>query len=259
MLNLDGPRSQIKGLHAISTVRGASVIWNMTSQDHRSDTGRAAEHAYRSIREQILSGERAGGEWLREDDLADSIGVSRTPVREALRHLAAEGLVLHQRNRGVQVQTWSAADLNEIYSLRSLLEPYGCRLAASTGMAELEALDALATEMERAANALHPDLDKITRLNNEFHRGIIEASGNRRLMELVASNMQVPLVRHTFSRYSSSSLRRSMTHHRELVDALSMGDPDWAESVMRSHVRAAWSVMSHYFDTSGKNNHSLIP
>lgn len=231
----------------------------MTSQDHRPDTGRAAEHAYRSIREQILSGDRDGGEWLREDDLADSIGVSRTPVREALRLLAAEGLVVHQRNRGVQVQTWSAADLNEIYSLRSLLEPYGCRLAASTGTVDLDALNAMATAMERVANAAHPDLDKMTRLNNSFHRLIIEASGNARLADLVASNMQVPLVRHTFSRYSSKSLQRSMDHHRELVDALSAGDPDWAESVMRSHVRAAWSVICHYFDTAGQNGHSPIP
>lgn len=226
---------------------------SMSSEGRRTDTGRAAEHAYRCIREQILSGERSGGEWLREDGLAESIGVSRTPVREALRHLAAEGLVLYQRNRGVQVQTWSASDLNEIYSLRSVLEPYGCRLAAGTGTADLDALDELCEGMERAANAKDSDLDTVTELNNHFHRLVIEASGNARLVELVASNLQVPLVRHTFSRYSGKSMQRSMDHHRELVDALRTCDPEWAQAVMHSHVQAAWSVMRHYFDAVGSD------
>jgi DNA-binding GntR family transcriptional regulator len=224
---------------------------NVSPRGHASDAGQAAEHAYRCIREQILSGERSGGEWLREDGLAESIGVSRTPVREALRHLAAEGLVLYQRNRGVQVQTWTMSDLNEIYGLRSVLEPYGCRLAATSGRADLEALSAMNSDMEHAANATQPDLDRVTELNNDFHRLIIDASGNARLGDLVTSNLQVPLVRHTFSRYSRSSLQRSMAHHRELVDALRAEDPDWAESVMRSHVHAAWSVMRRYFDKSG--------
>ncbi len=230
----------------------------MSSQGHPTDAGRAAEYAYRCIREEILSGERAGGEWLREDGLAESIGVSRTPVREALRHLAAEGLVHYQRNRGVQVQTWSAADLNEIYGLRSLLEPYGSRLAAGTGAADCGALDAMCDGMENAVNERDPDLDSVAELNNDFHRAIIEASGNSRLAGLVTSNLQVPLVRHTFSRYSTTSLQRSMAHHRELVSALRTGDPDWAESIMRSHVHAAWTVMRDYFDMPGEGGNSSV-
>lgn len=226
-------------------------VEEMSSQEHPTDAGRAAEHAYRSIREQILSGQRAGGEWLREDKLAESTGVSRTPVREALRQLAAEGLVQYQRNRGVQVQTWSASDLNEIYSLRSLLEPHGCRLAADTGTADCAALGALCNAMENAVDLRIPDLDKVAELNNDFHRMIIEASGDSRLTGLVTSNLQIPLVRHTFSRYSNASLQRSMAHHRELVDALRAGDPAWAESIMRAHVHAAWSVMRQYFDAAG--------
>src|SRR3569623_153872 len=97
------------------------------------DPGHASDHAYRLIRAQILSGARAGGDWLREGDLADSIGVSRTPVREALRRLTAEGLVHYERNRGVQVAAWTTADLDEIFSLRSVLEPWACRLAAGSG------------------------------------------------------------------------------------------------------------------------------
>jgi len=203
-------------------------------------SGPSAEHAYQSIREQILSGERPGGQWLREGDLAAVIGVSRTPVREALRRLAAEGLVRHERNRGVQVQSWTTKDLDEVFGLRTLLEPWGCALAAVSGMADLDALDDLAGEMDAAA-AHQPDVDVITELNNRFHRAILEASGNDRLCSLVSSVVQVPLVWSTFSHYTPEELRRSLAHHHELIDALRAGDSAWAESVMRAHVRAAWT------------------
>ncbi|WP_433385756.1 GntR family transcriptional regulator [Micromonospora sp. KLBMP9576] len=206
-----------------------------------ADNGHAAADAYRRIREQILSGRRAAGEWLREGELADSIGVSRTPVREALRRLTAEGLVRHERNRGVQVQTWSSRDLDEIFSLRSVLEPWGCRLAASAGTVDVDALDALAHRMDEVAPGGRPsDVDELTALNNRFHRMILEASGNSRLAGVVSSVIEMPLVWRTFSRYSPDALRRSLAHHHELVAALAAPDPDWAESVMLSHVRAAW-------------------
>ncbi|SCF03361.1 transcriptional regulator, GntR family [Micromonospora coriariae] len=213
--------------------------------DHRplreADNGHAADVAYCLIREQILAGQRSAGEWLREAELAESIGVSRTPVREALRRLTAEGLVRHERNRGVQVQAWSIHDLDEIFSLRSVLEPWGCRLVATTGTIDVDALDALAHQMDEVAPDGRPtDVDELIALNNRFHRMILEASDNRRLAGVVSSMIQMPLVWRTFSRYSPDALRRSLAHHHELVAALAAPDPDWAESVMRSHVRAAW-------------------
>lgn len=205
------------------------------------DPRNASDHAYRLIRAQILSGERAGGDWLREGDLADSIGVSRTPVREALRRLTAEGLVRYARNRGVQVAAWTAEDLDEIFSLRSVLEPWACRLAAASASVDVEELARLAHDMDSAAGDSGADVDQITELNNRFHRLILEGSKNRRLGSVVSSVVQVPLVWQTFSHYSDGDLRRSLAHHHELVAALAAGDPDWAESVMRSHVRAAWN------------------
>ncbi len=205
------------------------------------DSLHAADHAYGLIRDQILSGDREGGEWLREGELADQLGVSRTPVREALRRLSAEGLVRHERNRGVQVQAWSVHDLDEIFSLRSVLEPWGCRLAAGSPDLDVDELDRLARAMDEAAGGRTPDVDTITELNNRFHRLILEAAGNSRLTGVVASVVQVPVVWRTFSHYSAESFARSLAHHHELVAALRAGDPDWAESVMRSHVRSAWS------------------
>jgi DNA-binding GntR family transcriptional regulator len=207
------------------------------------DPGHASDHAYHLIRAQILSGARTGGDWLREGDLAEAIGVSRTPVREALRRLTAEGLVRYERNRGVQVAVWTTEDLDEIFSLRSVLEPWACRLAARSASESLnlDELDRLASAMDEAARGAVADVDRITELNNRFHRLILEASNNRRLGSVVSSVVQVPLVWQTFSHYSDADLRRSLGHHHELVAALTAGDPDWAESVMRSHVRAAWN------------------
>lgn len=199
------------------------------------------DHVYRSIREQILSGDLPSGEWLREGDLATALGVSRTPVREAFRRLAAEGLVHHERNRGVQVKIWSLNDLDEIFALRTQLEPWGCGLAAKSGTAALDQLASLASAMDAAAGQRHPDIDRITALNNRFHQAILDSADNSRLSAVLTSLVQVPLVWRTFSHYSPEVLQRSLAHHHEIVEALRVGDPDWAESVMRSHVRNAWA------------------
>lgn len=208
------------------------------------ETRAPAELAYRSIREQILSGEQPGGEWLRESDLAAAIGVSRTPVREALRRLEAEGLVKHERNRGAQVQSWAFKDLEDLFALRSLLEPWGCALTAANGTVSLEALDALSDAMADAATRQPPDLDLITELNAQFHGMIMEASGNSRLLAILESLVQTPFVWRTFSHYTPDELQRSLAQHRELVSALRTGDPLWAEAAMRSHLRSAWSTIS---------------
>ena len=208
----------------------------------RDTEGRdAADLAYRLIRDQIMTGERTGGEWLREGEMAVSTGVSRTPVREALRRLTAEGLVRYERHRGVQVQNWNVRDLDEIFSLRSALEPWGCRAAATNGTVDLAVLADLASQMDTLAPDGRPsDVDKLTELNNTFHRAVLDGANNTRLTGVIASVIQLPLVWRTFSRYSPEALRRSLAHHHELVAALTAGDPDWAESVMCSHIRAAW-------------------
>ena len=169
--------------------------------------------------------------------------MSRTPVREALRRLAAEGLVRHEPNRGVQVEDWGVEDLDEIFSLRSQLEPWGCGLAATTGRADLDVLAELAERMDEEARRDPPDLDAITELNNRFHRTVLEASGNGRLVAMVSAVVEVPLVWRTFSHYSGEAMQRSLAHHHEIVHALRAGDAAWAESVMRSHVRAAWASL----------------
>ena len=210
-----------------------------------STTLSAAERAYDAIRGGILDGTFELGARLPEEEVAARAGVSRTPVREALRKLAAEGFVTFAPNRGAQVASWSDDDLEEIFDLRALLESRGAALAAQRIDApHLATLHDLADGMEQATRrATGAALDRVAELNNRFHRTILDVAGSRRLHALLDTVIVLPLVHRTFHRYTSAALRRSMHHHRELLAAFEAGDGEWAASVMRTHVLAARTVL----------------
>ncbi|MFD0684470.1 GntR family transcriptional regulator [Actinomadura fibrosa] len=200
---------------------------------------RATDTAYETLRRMILSGEAAAGSRLGEAELAETLGLSRTPVREALQRLGADGLVEVLPHRGARVVQWTGADLEEIFELRSLLEPYAAARAARLRPDEpvLAELRGMCAAMERAV--ADGDLARVAQLNARFHAAVIDASGNRRLPGMLTSVMHAPLIVGTFRRYGADAMARSMNHHRELVAAIAAGDPAWAESVMRAHIRAA--------------------
>lgn len=201
---------------------------------------KAAEAAYAAIRQGILSGDLERGQRLREEELAARAGVSRTPVREALRRLDSEGLVEFTPNRGARVTAWSERELDDLYDIRALLEGQGARLAATRVSPEqLEELDDVAARMSRLARKGAPAADDLTALNSVFHRAVARASGNSQLDGLVRSIIDVPLVYRTFQRYSPERLLASSFHHVELVHALRAHDAGWAEAVMRGHILAA--------------------
>lgn len=201
---------------------------------------RAAEAAYGVIRAGILSGEFARGQRLREEELAERVGVSRTPVREALRRLDAEGLIDFTPNRGARVTAWSGRELEDLYEARALLEGYGARLAAARiTTEELDELALIAEKMAALAEIDPKPADELTTLNGRFHRTIVQASRNSQLDSLVRGLMDVPLIYRTFQRYSPERMRAAQFHHNELVNALRARDGEWAESVMRAHILAA--------------------
>ncbi len=205
---------------------------------------RAADLAYSELRRRILAGAMPPGTHLGEADLAGSLGVSRTPIREALQRLRADGLVDLLPHRGAQTVSWTLAELTDVFELRALLEPYGAAQAASRrpSGAELATMTWLCEQMETAAAAA--DHARVAELNTSLHGRILAAAGNPRLTDMVRAIVLVPVVIGTFARYDADSLRRSMQHHRELVAALRAADPAWAESVMRSHIRAAADVLT---------------
>ena len=205
---------------------------------------RAGERAYQEIRHRIIQGDLEMGQWLREEDLSESVGVSRTPVREALRRLSMEGLVTYEPNRGAQVCSWSVEELQEIFGLRALVEPYACGLAAAKADDNLIFdLRVLLERMEESRLAGYPDLAKHSDLNNRFHERILEASGNPHIRVAVRATIHIPLVLRTFKAYSREGLDRSQMHHRELLRAIEAGDSTWAQATMRTHVLAAKSEL----------------
>ncbi|MEH3155465.1 MAG: GntR family transcriptional regulator [Gordonia paraffinivorans] len=203
---------------------------------------RAVDRAYSSIRAAILDGSYGPGARLGEAELAQLTEASRTPVREALRQLEVEGLVEVLPHRGARVSAFTADDLDEIYDLRMTLEALAAGRAASRITPErIDRMAQLCDEMEDAAAA--GQLDAVATANVAFHGIVREASASTRLTSMLAAVTQLPLMMRTFHRYAPDDLQRSAGHHRELVAALRAGDEVWADAVMRSHVRAAKSVL----------------
>lgn len=213
-----------------------------------TDAGaRMGERAYAEIRDRMLRGEFLPGAWLREEELAADVGVSRTPVREALRRLQAEGLVEFAANRRARVAKVSERDLNEIFSLRALLEGFGARLAATRITAEqLAELERLAARMEQeiASDALP---QRLAPTHRSFHLLVASAAGNKRLETVIGNVTQVAWLQHTLERYGPDYTRRSIAQHREIILALRSGNVQWASAIMQAHVLGA----RHTFDTEG--------
>lgn len=200
----------------------------------------AAARAYADLRSAIMAGVHPAGTRLGEARLAEQLGISRTPVREALRRLEADGLIKLTPNRGAEVVRWSAADFDEIFDVRGVLESHAARRAAERGRADVPGLRDLCDGMEQHLVALDEQAyDEITKLNLEFHRAVHRAAGDRLVPELLSRVIEVPIVRRTFHQYSRAELERSFLQHRELVEALEARDGGWAHAVMHAHVRAA--------------------
>lgn len=201
---------------------------------------RAAEHAYATVRDGILTGKFQAGSHLTEQDLARTVKVSRTPVREALRRLHAEGLVQFEPNRGAIVSSFGIEAAEEIFELRALLEPLSARLAAERATDDaIAAMRALAEQQIAESTQRKGDfMVRIGQLNDRFHRAVQAAAQNVRLGKALAGLIEAPLILRTFRQYSRAELVRSADQHLELVQAFQERDPDWAHSVMRAHILA---------------------
>ena len=201
---------------------------------------RAAERAYSTVREGILRGTYDAGSRLTEQELAKAAGVSRTPIREALRRLHAEGLVQFEPNHGAVVALFELEDAEEIFELRGLLEPISARRAADRATPPIIAeLRMLAEEqMSESIRRRQGYLARIGELNDRFHRLIQKTADSPRLVKALAGLIEAPLILRTFGQYTPAELHRSADQHLEMVQALEARDPVWAHSIMRSHILA---------------------
>lgn len=202
-------------------------------------SGDVSERVYTELLARISAGQFAAGERLFEQALARDLGVSRTPVRDALKRLAAEGLVDTTPNKGAQLISFTPEEMAGMYDLRAQFEPVATRLAVVRLDAEdVERLQELSDQMHRIVASGH-DPGELTTLNNAFHAVFVERCGNRHLAIALQALFRPTIVTATFRRYDPRALERSMQHHRELVEAARAGDGEWAEAVMRSHILAA--------------------
>lgn len=209
---------------------------------------KAADKAYHLVRERIINGDYAPSFRLTEQEIADSSGVSRTPVREALRRLQNEGFIKVSSNQSAVVLDLNEGSVNELFELRALLEPYGAaRAALRVTPAGIERLRSLALAQYEECKLRSPGYaDRVGDLNSQFHHTIYEIADNRRLSLLLPVLIEAPLVVRTFARYDATELMRSAGHHLEIVAALEAGDSAWAESIMRSHVQAAHHTIQRH-------------
>ena len=202
---------------------------------------RASEQAYQRIRAHILSGAVQPSEQLTEDRLAQIAGVSRTPVREAVRRLEDELLLVRSESKRLFVADWSRDDIEEMFALRQMLECHAAERAARrfTG-AKLGELEAINQALRDAIAQPAPDVARFLEANRAFHEAIIDAAQSPRLGQMLGKLVEAPVVLRTARNYTPEDLDQSARDHDELIAAFAARDPDWARAVMGSHLRRAF-------------------
>jgi DNA-binding GntR family transcriptional regulator len=206
---------------------------------------RASDRAYAAIRAHLLSGQVKAGEQLTEDQLAQITGVSRTPVREAVRRLENELLLVRSDTKRLFVADWSRDDIEELFTLRQMLECHAAERAAQRlSREQIAALEQINGELTEAVEGPLPDVARFLDANRAFHEVIVEAAESPRLGQLLARLVEAPVVLRTARTYSQDDLRQSARDHDELVAAFAARDPDWARAVMGSHLRRAFHTFA---------------
>ena len=196
------------------------------------------QSAYRRLLDDIRAGTLLPGARLRETDLAERLGISRTPVREAIRQLEADGLVAHLPRQGATIRSLEHAEVVELYEMRAVLEGTAARLAARAAsdiaLAELAALNA-----ELAATPAGPQAREV---NRQFHRSLLDAARNRFLLKSMNALQKTLLILGPTTLADPVRAQAAVAEHAAVLAALDARDEGAAEAAMRAHVGAALSA-----------------
>jgi DNA-binding GntR family transcriptional regulator len=201
----------------------------------RLNIASVVDQVYSAIRERIASGSLPRGARVHQEDLAEELGVSRTPVREALRRLAAEGLVEMRTNRGARVADVDQVGMRVSYEARTVIEPGAARLAAARRLQEPLA------RMRAAVAAQRRSLRNVQRsfeANRDFHLALATASGNEFLVQF-AERLWVARIGETiYERQVQTQARMllDVREHEQIIEAIEAGDGRRAESLARRHL-----------------------
>ena len=194
---------------------------------------------YEELRKQIIEGSLRPGERLREAEIANSLSVSRTPVREALKRLGSEGLFEYLPNRGAVVAGLTPQQAIELYTLRELLESEAARLAAQHALEpEIEMLrDVLRVQKEAGENP-----EKLARLNRVFHDTLYRLSHNRYLIDVLKKVRDYTVLLRETGYRAPGRAASAYKEHSEIVDAIARRDPEAAKAASQRHLREAQRV-----------------
>ena len=190
------------------------------------------EEVAEQLRQRIFRRELEPGSWIDELKIAEEFGISRTPLREALKVLAAEGLVTMKVRRGAYVTEMSEKDLRDVYHLLSLLESDAAGVVAERATdAQLKTLQDLHAELEAAA----ADREKFFAINERFHMHLLEMADNRWRSQMVADLRKVMKLNRHNSLFKQGRIEDSLNEHRAILDAMLSRDPEGTRRAMQAH------------------------
>lgn len=217
----------------------------MSNLDFSTSDTSLRNKVFQYIRSQIIAGVYPPGETILETKLADELGVSRTPVREAIWLLEVEGLVEVAAKKGAVVLGISDKDVSDIFAMRQLLEALAARWAASRltddEIKELQKICDLSEFYAQKRN-----MEELAELDNRFHQLIYEASGSRMLNMTLSNLHKYVLQARLHSINTDNRFSQSVTEHLTLLEAFRNRDPEAAEKAMTNHVNMAYSnILSH--------------
>jgi len=203
---------------------------------------RGKEKAYEVLRQRLVGGHYKPGTQLKEEPLAREFGLSRTPVRTALKRLVEDGLATADAGQGIHVALWNEADIEETFQLRMLLEPYAASLAAVRGGDAM--LQLLRRSNEQMAAAIDDGggdaIEQIQQANRNFHRTLLDYSGSPRLRAFLETMIDMPIIVRSFFLYTPAELEQSLHHHQDLTLAVEARDGELARQVMQLHLRMSY-------------------
>ena len=187
------------------------------------------------LRVRIFAHELAPGTWIDEQTLAKEFGISRTPLREAIKVLAAEGLITMKLRRGAYVTEVNRGDLEQIFTILSLLEGQAAKEAATKAQEkDLNELDDMHLRLEKAA--ADRNLEQFFEVNVRFHERVIAIANNPWMTGVIADLRKVLKLQRKDSLSRTGRLQSSLSEHREILKALLKRDPIAAEQAMRTHL-----------------------
>jgi len=199
------------------------------------------------LRQRIFSHELPPGTWVDEQALAEHYGISRTPLREALKVLASEGLVTLKPRRGCYVTEISERDLDEVFAVMSMLEGECAAAAARTAdAAALQRLQEVHAELEAAAAA--GDINRFFEANQAFHLALQQIADNRWLLQVIEDLRKVIKLSRHHSLFSEGRLAQSLAEHRDILQALLARDAARAETLMRAHILSGRAALARIAD-----------